>query len=88
MSKPLETPFDLRSGSRHAFTPEELGILDVKCQQTVQTAIAVFDEIIAGMELNPEQRAEALAIFSERMSAGVDELVETVRQACTRRNNF
>ena len=88
MSKSPETPFELRSGSRHAFTPEELGILDVKCHEAVQTAFASFNEDIAAMNLDVEQRKEALAVFSNAMSEGLEDLVTTVRQACSRRTDY
>ena len=88
MSKSPETPFELRSGSRHAFTPEELGILDGKCDEAVQTAFASFNEDIAAMNLDVEQRKEALAVFSNAMSEGLEDLVTTVRQACSRRTDY
>lgn len=82
-------PFTLRNWTRNAaFTPTELALLNVKCHEAVQRAIVIFTEDIAVMNLDDAQRAEALAIFSERMGAAVDELVETVQQACSRRTDY
>lgn len=89
MTKAIETPFELRSWHRQmCFTPTEIAILNVKSHQAVQSAIAIFEESLADMNLSAEQLKEAREIFSERMSVGLEELVDTVQQACARRTDF
>ena len=74
--RPIGAPWNRNS----AFSPEQLGALNLAITQGVEHANRLFTEATKDWNLSEEQKQEAIVLLAEGVSNGIAEFSETLKK--------